>query len=159
MASVRLSRQGTIKLIREFQDKAGLKGANGRGLGVIMALNEAFVRDAEAGVVYCAKEGGSRLLLADLYEGHLERAAAVRQESCSWEGRRVDDVSLGHIKRYLGAHGVAVKDDSDLVTAATSLAHVFYEYFGTGQEGSLHIPVANPANPFQAKFSHIHLKL
>lgn len=159
MASVRLSRQGTIKLIREFQESAGLKETHIRGLNAIMKINEAFVRDAEAGLVYCVKAGGSRLILSELYEAHLERAADLRQNYQSWEGRQVDDVSLDHIKRYLGKHGIPVKDNSDLVTAATSLAAVFYEHFGTGKGGSLHIPVIDPVDLMESRYSHIHLKL
>ena len=159
MASVRLSRQGTIKLIREFQEKAGLKESNVRGLSAIMALNESFVRDAEAGIVYCVKEGGSRLLLSDIYDGHLERAHEQRQKYQSWEGRQVDDVSLSHIKRYLDKRGILVRDNSDLVTAAISLASVFYDHFGTGKEGSLHIPTIDPAHLMETRYTHIHLKL
>ncbi len=159
MASVRLSRQGTIKLIREFQEKAGLKEANVSGLSAIMMINESFVRDAEASISYCVKDGGSRLQLSELYDGHLERAVEQRQFYHSWVGRQVDDVALNHIKHYLDSRGVTFKDNADLVAAATSLASVFYDHFGTGKAGALHIPTYDPARPMESRYTHIHLKL
>lgn len=159
MARVRLSRQGAIKLVRDFQTNAGLGEADVRGLASIMAVNNAFVRDAEGGLVYCVSKGGSRLNLADLYEAHLERATELRQIYQPREMHQVDDMALENIKRYLNARGVAAKDNSDLVTAAISLAYVFYEHFGTGVQGAMHIPVVDSKNLLKSKYSHIHLKL
>ena len=77
----------------------------------------------------------------------------------SWEDRLVDDVALNHIKRYLDEQWIPVKDNSDLVTAATSLASVFYDHFGAGKEGALHIPTIDRAHLMKTRYTHIHLKL
>ncbi len=161
MVAVRLSQQGTVKLIQDFQDAVGFEGvASERALSTIISLNEAFVRDAEAGVMYCVREGGSPFFLFDLYEGHLESAAEAHHEKGhSWEICEVDCNALERIRHYLDNQGVAFKDDADLIMAATSLAVVFYKYFGAGKDACLHIPVIDRANILSSKRVHIHLKL
>lgn len=158
MAEVNLPRQGTINLIKAFEAKAGLEDTDIRGLDVIMAVNEAFIRDAEAGFAYCLNDGGSRLVLSDLYEGHLETAAEHSRSCPSREVFRVDDVALDRINRYLTSQGVVARSHDELVMAAASLVSVFYDHYGAGKDGALHIPAVDPMRPMECRRVHIHLK-
>ena len=159
MVSVRLGRESTVRVMDEFAEKAGLKAGGVGTLPTILFLNGALVRDYQAGLKYYISDSCSRLDLGELYECHLERVRDTRAQNKSWESHRADDVALALIGEYLSSQHVVAHENQDIVAAAASLALAFYNQFGAGKDGALHIPVFNPREPAQRQHSHIYLKL
>lgn len=159
MAIVNLSRSGTVSVIEEFTAKAGLQQQPEQGLRAILFINQALISNVETGKQLCITDGGSRIDLADVYEAHMERV----QEQCDPQDDRevhgVDDLAVDNIRTYLKSQFIAVKSNEDVVAVAASVAMAFYNQFGTGQDGALHIPVFSPLAPLAPQKAHIYLKL
>ncbi len=70
-----------------------------------MFLNEALIRDLEAGLQYCVVTGGSRVNLAKIYDAYIERLEEQPKPRPLWTGFRVDDNALDKIKGYFKKTG------------------------------------------------------